>query len=94
MFSTINPPFIPEVLHELDRSASFAMCYGASLPSVQAAMDPDLHNPIAAELLALNEEQRDRRIGMNPVMTMPYGSGPNLVHAMDLAMRQSIIHPV
>lgn len=61
MRSIITPPFKPEALYELDRNAARAMCYGAGLVRVQTALDPDLHNPISAELLALHEEQRERR---------------------------------
>lgn len=42
-------------LYEIDRNAAFGMAYGASLSRVQGFLDPDLHNPITAELVKEQE---------------------------------------
>ena len=65
MLSTIQPPFKPEPLYELDRAACMGMMYGSSLSNVLKALDPDLHNPISAELLLMHEEQREIREKQN-----------------------------
>ncbi|MDO5704926.1 MAG: hypothetical protein Q4G49_07615 [Paracoccus sp. (in: a-proteobacteria)] len=87
MISPITPPFIPEVLHEIDRNASFAMCYGVGLARVQLMLDPDLHNPVSAELLLLQEEQRKRR---EEIKTLPfhlrYSTGPKKLGEIRLVM--------
>lgn len=45
-----------QVLYKIDRNAAFVRAYGASLSRTLGVMDPDLHNPIAVELLVYKEE--------------------------------------
>jgi len=46
-------------LYGIDRNAAYGMAYGASLGRVQGFLDPDLHNPITAELV--KEQERAAR---------------------------------